>query len=161
MRSRAVSSFGTRCFSDVYLSAILVSIMLPSLARARELAKRAVSASNLRGIGMGAQIYASEHDNIFPESLEVLVEQGMITREILVSPRAAGDGVSYIYFGGQKTTSNPRNVLAYELVIGEEGTNVLFIDGHVEWLRPAEFERVLQESYERRRGTDDGAGDDS
>ena len=147
-------------YIGVAVAALLVSILLPSLSRARELAKRAVSASNLRSIGMAAHIYANEHNDEFPESLEVLAEQGMITRETLVSPRTIGDGVSYVYFGGQKTTSDPRNVLAYESVIGEEGTNVLFVDGHVEWLRPAQFEQVLRESYERRERSENGSGDD-
>ena len=50
----------------VAIIALLISILLPSLSRARELAKRAVCASNLRGIGQGMHIYANDNDEWFP-----------------------------------------------------------------------------------------------
>jgi len=50
----------------VAIIALLISILLPSLSRARELAKRAVCASNLRGIGQGAHIYANDNSEWFP-----------------------------------------------------------------------------------------------
>ena len=50
----------------VAIIALLISILLPSLSRARELAKRAVCASNQRGLGQGEAIYANENQNSFP-----------------------------------------------------------------------------------------------
>ncbi len=50
----------------VAIIALLISILLPSLSRARELAKRAVCASNLRGIGQGMHIYANDNKEWFP-----------------------------------------------------------------------------------------------
>lgn len=50
----------------VAIIALLISILLPSLSRARELAKRAVCASNLRGIGQGIHIYANDNSEWFP-----------------------------------------------------------------------------------------------
>jgi prepilin-type N-terminal cleavage/methylation domain-containing protein len=50
----------------VAIIALLISILLPSLSRARELAKRAVCASNLRGIGQGLHIYANDNREWFP-----------------------------------------------------------------------------------------------
>ncbi len=50
----------------VAIIALLISILLPSLSRARELAKRAVCASNLRGIGQGHHIYANDNFEWFP-----------------------------------------------------------------------------------------------
>ncbi|MCO6436879.1 MAG: prepilin-type N-terminal cleavage/methylation domain-containing protein [Phycisphaerae bacterium] len=50
----------------VAIIALLISILLPSLSRARELAKRAVCASNLRGIGQGEHIYANDNAEWFP-----------------------------------------------------------------------------------------------
>jgi prepilin-type N-terminal cleavage/methylation domain-containing protein/prepilin-type processing-associated H-X9-DG protein len=49
----------------VAIIALLISILLPSLSRARELSKRTVCLSNLRGIGQGMYIYAQDGD-IFP-----------------------------------------------------------------------------------------------
>lgn len=53
----------------VAIIALLISILLPSLSRARELAKRAVCAANLRGIGQGCHIYSNENEEWFPHSL--------------------------------------------------------------------------------------------
>jgi len=51
----------------VAIIALLISILLPSLSRARELAKRAVCAANLRGIGQGMHIYANDNQDWFPQ----------------------------------------------------------------------------------------------
>ncbi len=136
-------------------TAMAISILSPSLSRARELAKRAVSASNLRGIGIAVQIYAHDHDGQFPPDFDALIDGGMITPGMLISPRHGGD-VSYVYVKGQKEGDNPRNVLAYEKVIGDEGTNVLLLDGHVEWMDVESFARALAETEKRlgRAGVD-------
>jgi len=49
----------------IAIIALLISILLPSLSRARELSKRTVCSANLRGIGQAAYIYAQDGD-IFP-----------------------------------------------------------------------------------------------
>jgi len=53
----------------VAIIALLISILLPSLSRARELAKRAVCSANLRGIGQGQHIYSNDNEEWFPHSL--------------------------------------------------------------------------------------------
>lgn len=50
----------------VAIIALLISILLPSLSRARELAKRAVCASNERGLGQGMHIYSNDNTDWFP-----------------------------------------------------------------------------------------------
>jgi prepilin-type processing-associated H-X9-DG protein len=133
----------------VAVTALLVSILLPSLSRARELAKRAVSASNLRGIGQACYIYANDHDERFPESLEALIDKQFLTREMLNSPRDDEGGISYVYIRGQSQADDPRNVIAYEKILDDEGTNVLFLDGHVEWMKLDAFKQALTETYQR------------
>jgi prepilin-type N-terminal cleavage/methylation domain-containing protein/prepilin-type processing-associated H-X9-DG protein len=49
----------------IAIIALLISILLPSLSRARELSKRTVCMANLRGIGQAAYIYAQDGD-VFP-----------------------------------------------------------------------------------------------
>jgi len=46
--------------------ALLISFLLPSLSRARADAQRTACASNLRQIGIAAQMYAQENNNCFP-----------------------------------------------------------------------------------------------
>ena len=50
----------------VAIIALLISILLPSLARARELSKRTVCSANLRGIGQACKIYAQENEEFWP-----------------------------------------------------------------------------------------------
>jgi prepilin-type N-terminal cleavage/methylation domain-containing protein len=52
----------------VAIIALLISILLPSLARAREITKRAVCSANQRGIGQGCKIYANDNADWFPIS---------------------------------------------------------------------------------------------
>jgi len=46
----------------VAIIALLISILLPSLSRARELAKRLVCAANIKGIGTAEKIYANDNE---------------------------------------------------------------------------------------------------
>ena len=130
-------------------AAMVTSIMLPSLSRARELSKRAVSSANLRGIGQVCHIYANDHDDKFPDSLEQLIEEKMCPPGLLQSPHDPEGMISYVYIAGQMESAEPRNILAYERVRDDEGTNVLFTDGHVECMTIFAFKRALQETYQR------------
>jgi prepilin-type processing-associated H-X9-DG protein len=137
-------------FMDVQTNALLVSIMLPSLSRAREQANRVKSASNLRQIGLAAQIYANEHKGKFPDQISETL--GDITPVVFVNPRtknsvpiAASDdelkrwvnqSSDYTYVGKGKTYRAPATeILAYEKPQGlTDGINILFCDGHVEFV---------------------------
>jgi len=143
--------------SGVAGTALMVSILLPSLSRARELSKRQVSMANLRGIGQACMLYAFEHQEQFPPDLETLVTDGSLTRKMLISPRdpslspdhAAPGDCSYVYIAGQTMKSNPSNVLAYESDYDGEGGNVLFVDSHVEWATPQRRQHLIDETRER------------
>ncbi len=50
----------------ISIIAILISILLPALAKARELADRAVCMANIRGIIQSMVTYAQSNDNVFP-----------------------------------------------------------------------------------------------
>jgi prepilin-type N-terminal cleavage/methylation domain-containing protein/prepilin-type processing-associated H-X9-DG protein len=50
----------------VAIIALLISILLPSLARARELSKRTVCSANVRGVGQACKIYAQENMEFWP-----------------------------------------------------------------------------------------------
>jgi len=53
----------------VAIIALLISILLPSLSRAREITKRAVCASNARGIGQSMKVYSSDNADWYPSVL--------------------------------------------------------------------------------------------
>ncbi len=50
----------------IAIIALLISILLPSLSRARELSKRLVCASNIKGIGTSCKIYANDNNERWP-----------------------------------------------------------------------------------------------
>lgn len=50
----------------VAIIALLISILLPSLSRARELSKRLVCGSNVKGMGTAFKIYANDYDEAWP-----------------------------------------------------------------------------------------------
>lgn len=143
--------------SAVAGAALPVSILLPSLARAREMARRTVSAANLSGIGQGCFVYANDHEGEFPPDLQTLLDENYLMDDaVLHSPRHAPDERSYVYVAGQHSdTADYRNVLAYEIPVDDEGTNVLFADGHVQWMKLPRFKLELRQTYERLNRLED------
>lgn len=127
--------------------ALGASIMLPSLARARELSKRTVCMANMRGIGQALYIYAQD-DGRFPPNLEALVEAKTSTMRQFHCPSSDADEedihACYEYIPGITTSSDPTLVVLYEINNPHqgEGGNVLFQDGHVEFIKP--YSRVLE-----------------
>ncbi len=54
---------------SVGIIAVLISITLPALGSARESAKRVRCLANLKGVGVGLQVYLNEHQGILPYAL--------------------------------------------------------------------------------------------
>ena len=144
--------------------AMMASIALPSLGGARMQAKRSMSASNLRIIGTGCMMY-EEQFNQLPPDLIKLVEIAAATPQLLVSPNsgrkvqrdAKGKPIGpfdYVYLGSDlKSEEIPepnRIILAYERpeINRNEGTNVLYADGHTEWVSMARFQRDLKRTQD-------------
>ncbi len=62
----------------VAIIALLISILLPSLSRARELSKRLVCGANLKGLGTACKIYANDYYEQWPL---VPFDHGQITNK--------------------------------------------------------------------------------
>ncbi len=58
----------------IAIIALLVSILLPSLNRAKELAKRVACASNLSGMGKSAILYSNSYEGNFPLAPAVMYD---------------------------------------------------------------------------------------
>ena len=54
----------------IAIIALLASMLLPALARAREMARRTKCISNLKQIGLGCHMYAQDWDEYFPDTGE-------------------------------------------------------------------------------------------
>ena len=146
------------------IGGMLVAAMLPSLCRSSETANRVKCASNLRQLGQAIMIYVQDHGGQYPTSLAVLPLAADIGAGAMVCPssndemsiakgtddivaeltaaetNAAGhkNCMSYVYTGRALTqkTATATDVVAYEPLQNHDGdgTNVLFGDGHVEFI---------------------------
>jgi prepilin-type processing-associated H-X9-DG protein len=135
--------------------AIMASILVPSLNRARTTANRVKSASNLKQIGNGLFLYANDHKGKFPDTLgELAAATDDLPPSVFVNPNGnteapnaapdkatlsawVNDSSDYVYLGAGKTNAeSPETIIAYEKpeTNDNQGMNVLFGDGHVEWL---------------------------
>jgi len=132
--------------------ALGVGIAMPALARTRQIAHRLYAGTNLSGIGKACLIYANDYDDKLPPNLEELIEKAELSRINLESRSKPKDfdGPSFIYIAGQTTSDDPGNIVAYENpAFLSDGTNVLYLDCHVAFVKPDEFLRDLEATYKR------------
>jgi prepilin-type processing-associated H-X9-DG protein len=137
-------------------AALSAGILLPALGRAREVAQRAASAANLRGMFMAIYTYSVTNDDQFPDNMAVLVEDGSIGAKSLFHPasgkkvpakvqreglaamaRWASENSDYVYLGGLDANVPGDQIVMYEKTGNKwtrEGLNAVFGDGHVEWM---------------------------
>jgi prepilin-type processing-associated H-X9-DG protein len=106
---------------------------------------------NLKQIGVALLIYAEDNKGSFPLYLEQLLPYYLSDASVLQCPHessAAGPS-DYIYLPGLNVNNRPGKVLAYDKLVNHngDGRNILFIDGHVEWLN----ENVFQELMRKQR----------
>ena len=132
--------------------ALGMGILMPALARTRQVAFRMVSATNLSGIGKSLLIYANDYDDEFPPNLDVLAKTMDLPPKVFENKRkpANFNGPTYIYIAGQNTSMDPENIVVYENPeYCTDGVNVLYMDSHVDFVTPDEFMLDLKETYER------------
>jgi prepilin-type N-terminal cleavage/methylation domain-containing protein/prepilin-type processing-associated H-X9-DG protein len=82
----------------IAIIALLISILLPSLSRARELSKRLVCGSNTKGIGTSCKIYANDNNERWPvPPFEASATRGTSgTGIIYTNPGTEPAGVGYV-----------------------------------------------------------------
>lgn len=159
---------GVGALGSVTATPLTTAAVLPALGKARANARRVVSLTNLRGIGVAMHMYVAEHGDTLPPDLSTLVEEGHISEDMLTSPvgdRELDDGESdYVYsYPGLRLaeiSNHSEFVLVYERPENYDGrgTNVLFADGHVERLDRWEFDQALrrtEEAVEDIKGPED------
>lgn len=145
------------------------SAFIPAFANAREAANRVKCSANMRQLGQAMMMYANNNNGAFPDKLEeVLTVDPTLDRNVFVCPDddkappsaanaqtaahqiAAGTNCSYLYVGNGLTTSaTPDTVLLYEPPALHKkhnpGMNVLFADGHVEFLDSTQSQTILSQ----------------
>jgi prepilin-type processing-associated H-X9-DG protein len=158
------------------LAALVIMWYAAEVSNGRIIVNRITCASNLRQIGQAVFQYANVHGGELPDSFQTLSLNSSLPPKTFVCPSSrdkAASGItaeevalnltlpghlSYIYLGGGLTNQmvTPETILAYEPVgnhAGEtrfDGCNVLFGDGHSEWL-PASAIQAIESKVKARR----------
>ena len=157
-----------------------ISVLLPSLNRARAAANKVKSASNLRQIGQAMRQAAIDdtRSGRFPADLETLYLNSDLTPQLFVSPRSStppppggartregqaewvAANSDYVYVAGGLTDAVSALVpVAYEdpaKLDDRDGVNVLYGDGSVRFIPLPALRQELQQNvdYRRKKGID-------
>jgi prepilin-type processing-associated H-X9-DG protein len=146
-------------------TALMTSILLPSLNRARETANRVKCASNMRQIGMACLLYANDNKGKYPPDMGTMLKTQDIVADVFLCPSSGNQipndlrganvdvlaawvnaNASYVYVGaGLKNDAPAETVVLYEKKEDhdEDGMNILYGDGHVEWQPMARAEQEI------------------
>ena len=130
---------------------IINEFLAPSLTQARTHARRIACANNLKGIGMGLMTYSADNKNKFPADLETMVAKKYLPAQMLICP-ATKSRDSYVYRGATITVKDtPWMIMVYEKSSNHAGgRNVLFLDGHTEWVTEERFQELIKRDNEYR-----------
>jgi len=137
--------------------ALLMGIMMPALARVKQIAFRTVCATNMSGLGKAMLIYAGDYDEKYPTPAkwcDLLIEHCDVSEKVLRCKGAPDGPCNYAMnknieqFGAD---APPDMVLLFETHPGwnqsggpeilttenhqDDGCNILFADGHVRFVR--------------------------
>ena len=128
---------------------LMVAILLPSLARARELAKQALCQAQLRSVGNAIALYRGAYAGVAPADLQVVVDDGFLGAEGLECPSEPTSGnVDYFYF--PSPAGAPGNALmacGWKANHSGEGRSVLSASGRAKWLTEADFQAELAKPH--------------
>lgn len=111
----------------ISIISLLAAILFPVFARAREQARKASCASNLKQIGLGSMMYVQDHDEAFPPAWEhrqdvywyQMFAPYIKNEQVFICPTAGeikdedgnrihSGGYAYNYRGGQTLVSDER-----------------------------------------------------
>ncbi len=164
-RRKAKSAIWLASVELVFLLSLVP--VISNTGRPREQGLRVMCASRLRQIGMAMQMYANDHRGHLPPNLLTVLATQDLPPETFNCPsssdvRAAGTTpqqmlqdfqkpgrCSYVHAGftGTALTATAAHVLAYEHAANHNnrGMNVLYGDGHVEWVDKPAADHVVAE----------------
>lgn len=143
-------------FADVQAVAapmLAAGVLLPAIGKARQTANQLKSATLVRAIDQGIVVYASNNNDQGPDSLQVLIDEGFITADMLSSPYGpAADGGPDITARLDRPDMANSFDASYIIVIdramlvnGEGVINVCFADNHVEPVDRNTLRRMLND----------------
>jgi prepilin-type processing-associated H-X9-DG protein len=143
----------------IAMMAMMLAIMMPALGKTKLMAQRLVCGTNLKGLGNAMVVYAFDYEDKYPTGsrwCDLLAEEADVGAKSFICRGAADDGPGHYAMNENierlGADATPDMVLLFEtdepgwnLVGGSEllstenhrgdGCNVLFMDGHVEFVK--------------------------
>ena len=127
---------------------LMTAMILPALGRARGLAKQACCEVNLDGIGKAMQIYSANNNDKYPPNLQVLLDENLITPNLLKCLSADSDRECDYAYLLPADDATDKTILACDLKDNHsEGRNVLYADFSVSWLDEETFQEELRQPW--------------
>lgn len=133
--------------------ALVNEVVTPYLLRSRELATRFPCARTLKGIGVACLVHANDHKDQLPPNLDTLIDTAQLPRRGLTCPAVKTRG-SFVYRGAGLSSKDPAQlIVAFDKSENHRGNgrNVLFLDGHVDWVWADRFKEVIEADNKIRR----------
>jgi len=144
--------------------ALLMTIMMPALARVRQVAYRQVCATNMSNLSKAMLIYANDYDDKYPTPsnwCDLLIEHTEVTPKTFLCKGAHQGPCNYAMNKNVEirgTASPPDMVLLFETTSGwnqsggpdilttdnhqGEGCNIVFVDGHVQFVKTKDLNNL-------------------
>lgn len=162
--------------------ALLISILLPSLNKARETANRVKCAANMKQIGLAMMLYSNENKGNYPPDLGTLFLTEDVAPNVFVCPTSKDNlavppspapgtpdyekwrndvaavinrDSDYVYLGkGKNATAGADVIVLHEKPNAHNGLgmNLLFGDGHVEFMRMQDALQMIENQKAGKRG---------
>ena len=124
----------------VAIIGILIGFLAPGAMKAREKARRAKCANNLRQIGLAISQYRDDHNEQYPASLDELYDAYLDDLAVFKCPSssnpvpASPSGGDYVYHAGLSPAAGSTEPLVEDKPGGHpDGINILRAGGQVEF----------------------------
>jgi prepilin-type processing-associated H-X9-DG protein len=155
----AIAGISTSAVGLVFMGALLVSIMLPAVSKARSMARQLVCASQMTEIGKAMRVYRDKNQGAYPPELSILVPQAGLDSKNLVCPSSEDKSPDfYVYRGADLKMLDELELIVVHDIAGNHLTNdarnVLFADGRVQKLSEDEFECAIAKDNQIRRASE-------
>ncbi len=160
--------FATQSNMSMVQYGVMAGMMVPAMGASKERAERVKCASNLRQIGQGVMLYQNDNKK-YPTTLGDLFETDLnaevflcpdsgkaIPADIARDKKKYAEWVNansdYVYLGATMKAADPaERILAYEKLENHngEGVNILYNDGHVEWMMQEGAKKAIEEQTKK------------
>ena len=160
----AIAGIVVPAVSALFVLPLMLGIMMPALARTRQIAFRMVCATNMSGLGKAMLIYANDYDDEYPTLsrwCDLLIERVEVTPLSFRCKGAPEGPCNYAMHKngeGLGASAPPDMVLLFETHPGwnqsggpeilttdnhrGDGCNILFVDSHVAFVKTEDLKRL-------------------